>query len=146
MSGFNLIDDVFCSVPYSRSLNGALNGNIGVLKSMMAEITDSTNLAYAYAYLPIAWSTGGTLGYVLLAKLWAGECTDIVISHTLSPIIGGALSHPAERFPSTFGNNKFLKTYPYFLPCAVPATFSAIAFLITYIFLKEVRPSRSSSP
>lgn len=113
---------------------------------MMAEITDSTNLAYAYAYLPIAWSTGGTLGYVLLAKLWAGECADIVISHTLSPIIGGALSHPAERFPSTFGNNKFLKTYPYFLPCAVPATFSAIAFLITYIFLKEVRPSRSSSP
>ena len=46
----------------SRSLNGALNGNIGVLKSMIAEITDSTNLAQAYSYLPIAWSTGGTLG------------------------------------------------------------------------------------
>jgi hypothetical protein len=43
-------------------LNGALNGNIGVLKSMIAEITDTSNLAQAYAYLPIAWSTGGTLG------------------------------------------------------------------------------------
>ena len=46
----------------SRSLNGALNGNIGVMKSMLAEITDSTNIAQAYAFLPIAWSTGATVG------------------------------------------------------------------------------------
>ncbi len=47
---------------HSRSLNGALNGNIGVMKSMLAEITDPSNIAQAYAYLPIAWSTGATLG------------------------------------------------------------------------------------
>lgn len=46
----------------SRTLNGALNGNIGVIKSMMAELTDSTNLSLAYGYMPIAWSTGSTLG------------------------------------------------------------------------------------
>lgn len=46
----------------SRSLNGALNGNIGVMKSMLAEITDSTNIAQAYAFMPIAWSTGATIG------------------------------------------------------------------------------------
>lgn len=50
------------SIFYSRSLNGALNGNIGVLKSMVAEITDSTNIAQAYAYLPIAWATGQAVG------------------------------------------------------------------------------------
>ena len=50
---------------FSRSLNGALNGNIGVMKSMMIEITDSTNLAQAYAYMPIAWCSGSTLGSVL---------------------------------------------------------------------------------
>ena len=33
---------------------------------MIAEITDSSNLAQAYSYLPIAWSTGGTLGYAPL--------------------------------------------------------------------------------
>ncbi|OBZ72442.1 Protein ZINC INDUCED FACILITATOR-LIKE 1 [Grifola frondosa] len=97
------------------SLNGALNGNIGVLKSMLAEITDSTNLAQAYAYLPISWSTGSTLG----------------------PIIGGSLSRPAERFPELFGNSEFMKTYPYFLACAIPATFSVIACLVTLFFLKE---------
>ncbi|KAI0925935.1 hypothetical protein AcW1_008233 [Taiwanofungus camphoratus] len=105
----------FWGLVLSRSLNGALNGNIGVLKSMMAEITDSTNIAQAYAYLPLAWMTGGTLG----------------------PMIGGSLSRPYERFPSLFGHSEFLKKYPYFLACAVPATFSAIAFLVTIFFLKE---------
>jgi hypothetical protein len=31
----------------------------------------------------------------------------------------------------------FLKEYPYFLPCAVPATFSLLAWLVTFLFLKE---------
>ncbi|KAH9928662.1 MFS general substrate transporter [Fomitopsis serialis] len=105
----------FWGLVVSRSLNGALNGNIGVLKSMMAEITDSTNIAEAYAYLPLAWMTGGTLG----------------------PMIGGLLSRPHERFPILFGHNEFMARYPYFLACAVPATFSVLAFFVTMIFLKE---------
>lgn len=40
---------------FSRCLNGALNGNIGILKSLVSEVTDSSNLAQAYAYMPIAW-------------------------------------------------------------------------------------------
>ncbi|KAG5642027.1 hypothetical protein DXG03_003774 [Asterophora parasitica] len=112
----------FWGLVFSRSLNGALNGNIGVIKSMMVELTDSTNIAQAYAYMPIAWSTGGALG----------------------PIIGGSLSRPAQRFPKLFGQNEFLKTYPYFLPCAVPATFSAVAWLVTFLFLKETVKSPTS--
>ena len=42
-----------------------------------------------------------------------------------------------ERFPDLFGQNEFLKEYPYFLPCAVPATFSLIAWLVTFFFLEE---------
>ncbi|KAF5359319.1 hypothetical protein D9756_003039 [Leucocoprinus leucothites] len=109
------LSTTFWGLVLSRALNGALNGNIGVIKSIMAELTDSTNISQAYAYMPIAWSTGGTLG----------------------PIIGGSLSRPAERFPSLFGNNEFLKKYPYFLPCAVPATYTLFAWLITYLLLKE---------
>ncbi|TFY61951.1 hypothetical protein EVJ58_g4187 [Rhodofomes roseus] len=105
----------FWGLVISRSLNGALNGNIGVLKSMMAEITDSTNIADAYAYLPLAWMTGGTLG----------------------PMIGGSLSRPHERFPTLFGHNEFMAKYPYFLACAVPATFSALALFVTLFLLKE---------
>lgn len=55
----------------------------------------------------------------------------------LGPIIGGSLARPVDRFPSLFGNNEFLKKYPYFLPCAVPATFSLLAWTVTCLFLKE---------
>lgn len=109
----------FWGLVFSRALNGALNGNIGVIKSIMVELTDHTNLSLAYQYQPIAWSSGATLG----------------------PIIGGALSRPAKRFPRLFGNNEFLKAYPYFLPCAVPATFTVIAWIVTFFFLKESHAS-----
>jgi hypothetical protein len=53
-------------------------------------------------------------------------------------MIGGSLSRPTERFPDTFGNSEFLRNYPYFLPCAVSATFSAFAWFLTSVFLREV--------
>ncbi len=62
-----------------------------------------------------------------------------------SPIIGGSLSRPAERYPNVFGGIEFLKQYPYFLACAIPATFSAVACFVTLFFLKEVRRFTESS-
>jgi hypothetical protein len=56
-------------------------------------------------------------------------------------MIGGLLSRPADRFPDLFGHNEFLKNYPYFLPCAVPATFTIFAWIITFFFLKETSPN-----
>jgi hypothetical protein len=41
-----------------------LNGNVGVIKSMMGELTDSTNIAQGMALMPVVWSTGATVGYV----------------------------------------------------------------------------------
>jgi hypothetical protein len=41
---------------------------------------------------------------------------------------------------------EFLKTYPYFLPCAVPATFSALAWVVTFLFLRETNPATVSFP
>jgi hypothetical protein len=51
------------------------------------------------------------------------------------------LARPAERFPDLFGENAFLKEYPYFLPCAIPAMFSLIAWLVTFFFLEETLPA-----
>ena len=53
-------------------------------------------------------------------------------------MVGGSLSRPTERFPDIFGNSEFLRNYPYFLPCAVPASFAAIAWLLTFVYLREV--------
>ncbi|KAG2040000.1 major facilitator superfamily domain-containing protein [Suillus americanus] len=109
------LSKTFWSLVISRCLNGALNGNIGVMKSMTAEMTDSTNMARAWAFLPLAWSSGTTLG----------------------PLIGGQLARPADRFPDIFGGSEFLKKYPYFLPCAVPATVSALTWVVIFLYLKE---------
>ena len=112
------------------------------MKSMLAEITDPSNIAQAYAFMPIAWSTGATLGYVTPADLLYQPSK---LTLPFSPIIGGSLSRPAEHYPSIFGNWEFFKTYPYFLACSIPATFSAIACLVTFGFLKEVGQSLSFS-
>ena len=39
-----------------------LNGNIGVMKSMMAEITDETNMARGFSLIPMTWVVGSTIG------------------------------------------------------------------------------------
>jgi len=59
----------------------------------------------------------------------------------LGPIIGGLLARPTQRFPDLFGDNVFLKEYPYFLPCAITATCSLIGWLVAFLFLKETIPA-----
>ena len=44
--------DIFCS----RCLCGLLNGNVGVMKSTMGDLTDKTNRAEALVFLPSAFA------------------------------------------------------------------------------------------
>ncbi|TDL19279.1 MFS general substrate transporter [Rickenella mellea] len=57
----------------SRFIAGALNGNIGVVKSLLAELTDHTKIAHAFAYQPIAQSSGATVGYIHEPSIVGGE-------------------------------------------------------------------------
>ena len=50
----------------SRCIAGLLNGNMGVVKGMMGELTDSTNRAQASGLLPLVWAVGVTIAYVTL--------------------------------------------------------------------------------
>ncbi|KAJ7616315.1 MFS general substrate transporter [Mycena polygramma] len=109
----------------SRCLAGLLNGNVGVIKSMIGELTDSTNIAQGMALMPIVWSTGATVG----------------------PIIGGLLANPYDQFPNTFGRFEFWQTYPYALPCFVIAFYCITSFLLALFCLKEtVKPRRRADP
>ncbi|KAI0669571.1 MFS general substrate transporter [Trametes maxima] len=117
------LSKTFWGLVISRSIVGMLNGNTGVTKCMIGEITDETNVAQGFAWLPVAWSVGSTTG----------------------PLIGGQLAKPHERWPSVFTHPFWVK-YPYFLPCATSAAFSSFTFVVTAIFLKERRrPDPSSS-
>ncbi|EIW57761.1 MFS general substrate transporter [Trametes versicolor FP-101664 SS1] len=116
MLGFG-VSRAYWALVLSRCAEGALNGNIGVTKSMMAEITDHTNRVQAFAFFPMSWQVGGTLG----------------------PIIGGVFARPADRWPG-FRESAFWKTYPYFLPCVIAASISISAFVLAAIGLKETLP------
>ncbi|KAG2344349.1 MFS multidrug-resistance DHA1 sub-family [Suillus weaverae] len=99
----------------SRVICGAFNGSNGVVKSIVMDITDATNLPKAYDYMPLPWMIGNVFG----------------------PLVGGSLSRPADRFPEIFGRSELLKTYPYLLPCAVSAIFTSVAWLVTYFRFRE---------
>jgi MFS family permease len=52
----------FWLVLAARMFAGATNGGIAVAKTVMGEITDETNVAQGFAFMPIVWAAGGTLG------------------------------------------------------------------------------------
>ncbi|KAF9498816.1 MFS general substrate transporter [Pleurotus eryngii] len=104
----------FWSLVISRCICGMLNGNIGVMKSAVGELTDSTNRARGFSLIPIVWSVGSTI----------------------APIIGGSLAKPYEHFPETF-KSPFWREFPYLLPCAVAASIMLVCFFFCLVFLKE---------
>ncbi|KAI7852069.1 major facilitator superfamily domain-containing protein [Circinella umbellata] len=101
----------------SRAFCGFINGNAGVARSMLAEITDGTNRATAFSLFGLTWGLG-----------------------IIGPALGGYLSNPVERFPTLFAGNAFLKEYPYFLPCFVSSLGSFFGFFIAYFYLRESNP------
>jgi hypothetical protein len=56
-----------------------LNGNIGVIKSMLAELTDETNMARGFSLIPVVWAIGGTIGFGTFLFLLASR-TEALIS------------------------------------------------------------------
>lgn len=113
----------FLMMVITRCLAGALNGNVGVIKSSLGELSDHTNEAKAFRGMAPAWTIGSSLG----------------------PILGGYLSNPSERYPYVFGHSKFLQEYKYFLPCFVGALFPLMGILVGYLCLAETLPKRTTT-
>ncbi|KAJ7595203.1 major facilitator superfamily multidrug-resistance, DHA1 sub-family [Mycena floridula] len=118
MIGFGLSKNYWSLVVF-RCLQGVFNGNIGIASTIAAEITDSTNMAQAFGFIPLMWCAGITMG----------------------PLIGGVLSSPATSWPKVFGKSALFSEYPYFLPCATSGFVAFLAFLCGILFLKE--PSKA---
>ena len=59
-------------------MNGMLNGNIGVIKSMLAELTDDSNMARGFSLIPVVWALGGTIGFGTFVFLLASMADALV--------------------------------------------------------------------
>ncbi|KAF2073135.1 hypothetical protein CYY_005551 [Polysphondylium violaceum] len=99
-----------------RFLCGLVNGNVAVAKTMLGEITDSTNQAKAFSFIGLSWSVGGII----------------------APLIGGLTSNVCTHYPNTFNDpNSFLCKHPYILPNFICILFSATGLVLNYFYLQE---------
>ena len=99
----------------ARLLCGLLNGNIGIMKSFLTEITDQTNRARAFSLLPLAWGAGTVL----------------------APLVGGLLCRPALKWPDAVWVGPLLHRFPYALPVLVGAACQLVAVVVVALLLKE---------
>jgi MFS family permease len=71
----------FLALVASRCLVGLLDGNIGVYRAILGEITDDTNVAAGFAFLPLFYSAGLSIRQV------HSPGSDIDVSLTLSSLV-----------------------------------------------------------
>ncbi|KAJ5612610.1 hypothetical protein N7510_005804 [Penicillium lagena] len=102
-----------------RALGGALNGNIGVIQTMVGELVKRPeHEPRAYAVMPFVWAIGTILG----------------------PAIGGLLAKPSEGFPSVFPANGLFGKFPYLLPNLVCSILLFLSIIISWFYLQETHP------
>ncbi len=100
----------------ARSLAGASNGNVGILRTTVAEMVPYKELQpKAFSVMPLVWTIGSIFG----------------------PGFGGALASPAAKYPEVFGNNNFLKRYRFALPNIAASVFFLFGMTTAFLFLKE---------
>ncbi|ETN38897.1 uncharacterized protein HMPREF1541_06939 [Cyphellophora europaea CBS 101466] len=119
---------------FCRIMAGFLNGNIGVMRTMISEIIKEKKYqSRAFLLLPMCFNVGVIIG----------------------PILGGFLADPVQSFPSTFGPGSslggkdgvsWMKSYPYALPNLVSGIFIFCSALGVIFFLEETHEALRHKP
>lgn len=99
----------------TRGVLGLLNGNVGIIRTMVAEMVPEKELQpRAFSIMPLVWTIGSIFG----------------------PAFGGALANPAEKHPGLFGGSTFLKKYPFLLPNLAAAALFVVGISTGFLFLQ----------
>ncbi|SPQ25204.1 de28dd51-1f27-477c-b799-b7a3c5281611 [Thermothielavioides terrestris] len=102
-----------------RAIGGLLNGNIGVIQTMVGElVTKPEHEPRAYSIMPFVWSVGTILG----------------------PMIGGLFADPHETYPHIFPKGSLFERFPYLLPNLICAGMLLMSILLGYFLLEETHP------
>ena len=97
-----------------RFLSGLLNGNAGVVKTYVGEVTHKSQQAKAFSLFALCFG----------------------LASCVAPAIGGFLQKPATRWPGTFAGTPF-ETYPYLLPMSCAAALTTLGGVVGYLFVPE---------
>lgn len=102
-----------------RAVGGLLNGNIGVIQSMVNELVKNPkHEPTAYAIMPFVWNVGCIVG----------------------PAVGGTFAAPAESFPSIFPQDGLFARFPWALPNVICAAIMLFSIAMAIFFLEETHP------
>lgn len=108
-----------------RTLGGALNGNVGVMRAMTSEIVVEKKFqSRAFLLLPICFNIGVILG----------------------PIMGGMLAEPASTYPGVFRDVEWMRVYPYALPNIVSAAILMTSVLFVFFGMDETLATKRDKP
>ncbi|EXJ66485.1 uncharacterized protein A1O5_10154 [Cladophialophora psammophila CBS 110553] len=107
----------------TRSLQGLSNGNVGIIRTAVAELVPQKELQpRAFSIMPLVWNIGSIFG----------------------PSFGGSLVHPVERYPKIFGKFKLLKEYPFALPNLLISILFMCGITAGFLFLHETLEEKKS--
>ncbi|KAI1614881.1 major facilitator superfamily domain-containing protein [Exophiala viscosa] len=119
---------------FFRFLAGALNGNVGVLRTMVSEVVvDKRYKARAFLLLPMCFNVGVIIG----------------------PLLSGFLADPVHSLPSIFGPGSlfggkggvlWMTKFPYALPNLMFAIILGTAALAIILGLDETHPQLRHQP
>eukprot|EP01083_Nonionella_stella_P089664 250255_1 len=122
----------FATALVARCVSGFFNGNLGVIKAYLADITDTTNRPWAFSILAISYGFGSVLGSMFGGILIVTNDVDV----------------PWDQYQPTTGIIKFWifeKQYPFLLPCLVGAiiSFNALIWVLMFVHDEKVIYPRS---
>ncbi|KAL2261353.1 hypothetical protein VTK26DRAFT_4350 [Humicola hyalothermophila] len=104
-----------------RAISGGSNGNVGIIRTMVAEMVPERELQpKAFSLMPLVWSIGSVFG----------------------PAFGGFFARPADQYPNLFGKIEYFKRYPFALPNLMACGVFFISFTTGLLFLKETLQSK----
>ncbi|KAL1985627.1 hypothetical protein VTN96DRAFT_7607 [Rasamsonia emersonii] len=125
---FSLVFGFSTSLPMlltARAFLGLMNGNVGIIRTMVAEMVPEKELQpRAFSLMPLVWTIGSIFG----------------------PAFGGALANPAVKHPDIFGGSEFLRKYPFALPNMLSAVLFVIGITTGILFLEETLETRKDKP
>ncbi|PGH08743.1 hypothetical protein AJ80_07781 [Polytolypa hystricis UAMH7299] len=115
----------FITAAIFRTLGGVLNSNVGVMRTMIAEIIEEKKYqSRAFLLLPMCFNIGVIIG----------------------PMIGGSLADPVTSYPGIFGPGSWIggkdgvwwmQRWPYALPNLFSAVFISCSLAAVFFGLEE---------
>lgn len=124
----------FAQAVFWRCAGGILNGNVGVMRTMISEIVREKKFqSRAFLLMPMTFNIGVIIG----------------------PLLGGLLADPVASYPATFGPGSalggadgvwWLTKWPYALPNVVSAAFLAMSGLGVFFGLEETSEAAKHKP